>query len=70
MTTNEPKVCPNDCIKCSFQQQVYCAAFMSRTMIDKVKNLEEKVDNLTNSITGNPTTLVNPMQPTDVPQQV
>ena len=59
MENNNIKTCPNDCMKCSPQQRVYCAAYMSRMMLDRMQEqqeaferLEKKVDQLASADDG------------------
>lgn len=46
----EPRMCPKDCSKCSFQQHAFCAAQMSFYLMEKVHNLEGKIDTLNSKI--------------------
>jgi predicted ribonuclease toxin of YeeF-YezG toxin-antitoxin module len=53
---NETKTCPKDCMKCHEVQRLYCAAFMSRTalermdeLMDRFEKLEDKVKDLVNA---------------------
>ena len=44
------RICPKDCSKCSFQQHAFCAAQMSFYLMEKVHNLEGKIDALNSKI--------------------
>lgn len=38
--------CTGDCLKCSFQQQVYCSAQRTYAMMENQKAIVERLDNL------------------------
>lgn len=38
--------CSCDCLKCSFQQRVYCSAQMSRNALDILEDLRERLDRI------------------------
>lgn len=42
----EAKKCTGECIKCSFQQQVYCAAAHGHAIIELFPPLFERIDSL------------------------
>ena len=44
------KECTGDCLKCSFQQQVYCTSHFTYEMWRKQGNLEEAITRLEASI--------------------
>jgi len=38
--------CSGDCLKCSFQQRVYCSAQMSRNMLDVLEDIRQRLDRI------------------------
>ena len=40
------KLCTGDCLKCSFQQQVYCAAQRSYALMALMPNIVERLDRI------------------------
>lgn len=56
MEDTNTKKCSGDCLMCSFQQRVYCAAQISRNNMDaivemreSIKELSQKIDRLGNT---------------------
>ena len=44
------KQCTGDCLKCSFQQQVYCAAQRSYALMTYIPGIIERLDRIENSL--------------------
>jgi len=42
--------CSGDCLKCSFQQQVYCAAQRSYAMMENQRAIVERLDRISEAI--------------------
>jgi len=42
----EEKRCTGDCLKCSMQQQIYCAAQHGHVIFERQRALEERLDRL------------------------
>lgn len=42
--------CTGDCLKCSFQQQVYCAAQRSYAMMENQRTIVERLDRIETSV--------------------
>ena len=43
---NEIKTCPKDCLKCHPNQRLYCAAQMSRIMLERMDELQDRFERL------------------------
>jgi hypothetical protein len=43
---NNIKTCPKDCLKCHPNQRLYCAAQMSRIMLDRMDELQDRFERL------------------------
>ena len=56
-------VCKGECIKCSFQQQIYCAAQHCHAIMNNQKAIVERLDRLEAGIAviARPQALVNPI---------
>ena len=56
--------CTGECIKCSFQQQIYCAAQHGHAIMNNQRAIVERLDRLEAGITalGRPQTLINPLE--------
>ena len=52
------KKCTGDCIQCSFQQQVYCAAQHGHAILAAIPVLIEKLD----ALTAAPSSIINPLE--------
>ena len=50
MADNETKTCPKDCMKCSPNQWLYCAAQMSRTSLDRIDELQDRFEKLEDKV--------------------
>lgn len=44
------RMCNGDCSKCSFQQRVYCASYMSRNNYAMVESVLLKIDSMLNEM--------------------
>ena len=57
--------CKGECIKCSFQQQIYCAAQHGHAVMNNQKAIVERLDRLEASIASlsKPQALINPLDP-------
>lgn len=40
------KTCPKDCLKCHPNQRLYCAAFMSRTVLERIDEVHGRLERL------------------------
>ena len=63
--------CSGDCLKCSFQQRVYCSSQMSRNAIDMIgavlenqKSILERFERVEKAIQSKGEEIVNPMAET------
>lgn len=58
------KVCSGDCLKCSFQQQVYCAAQHGHAIMDLMPGIVERLERLESSLSrfGQTKDIINPLQ--------
>ena len=63
--------CSGDCLKCSFQQRVYCSSQMSRNAIDMLvavldnqKSILERLERVEKSIQSKDEEIINPMAET------
>ena len=58
-------VCKGECIKCSFQQQIYCAAQHGHAVMNNQKAIVERLDRLEAAIVAiaRPQALINPLEP-------
>ena len=56
--------CTGECIKCSFQQQIYCAAQHGHAIMNNQRAIVERLDRLEASIAaiGRPQALINPLE--------
>jgi len=56
--------CTGDCIKCSFQQQTYCAAQHGHAIMNNQRAIVERLDRLEQALTSlaGPRPLINPME--------
>lgn len=56
--------CTGDCLKCSFQQQVYCAAQRSYAIMENQRAIVDRLDRIAESVgsitTGN--NIINPLE--------
>ena len=69
------KMCHGDCIKCSFQQRVYCASYMARnnyamieSVLAKLDSMQSEIENMNiriNSIQSNEAELIKPFMEED-----
>ena len=56
-------VCSGECIKCSFQQQIYCAAQHGHAVMNNQRAIIARLDRIEAAI-GRPATLINPLEET------
>ena len=63
--------CSGDCLKCSFQQRVYCSSQMSRNAIDMIgavlenqKSILARFERVENAIQSKDDGIINPMAET------
>lgn len=47
---NEVKTCPKDCLKCHPNQRLYCAAQMSRIMLERMDELQDRFERLEDKV--------------------
>ena len=47
---NNMKTCPKDCLKCHPNQRLYCAAFMSRTALERMDELMDRFELLEDKV--------------------
>ena len=59
----EKNTCTGECIKCSFQQQIYCAAQHGHAIMNNQKAIVERLDRLEAEISSlsGPRSLINPL---------
>ena len=55
--------CSGECIKCSFQQQIYCAAQHGHAIMNNQRAIIARLDRIEASI-GRPAELINPLEET------
>ena len=55
--------CTGECIKCSFQQQIYCAAQHGHAIMNNQKAIVERLDRMETEIAtiSRPGSLINPL---------
>ena len=60
----ENNSCRGECIKCSFQQQVYCAAQHGHAIMNNQRAIVERLDQIEKAIASlaAPQPLINPME--------
>jgi len=57
------KQCTGDCLKCSLQQQVYCAAQHGHAIMGYMPVLLERIEALTSALSGfAPQEIINPLK--------
>ena len=56
--------CTGDCLKCSFQQQVYCSAQRSHAMMENQRAIVERLDRMESAILSLTTKndIINPLE--------
>lgn len=56
--------CTGDCIKCSFQQQVYCAAQHGHAIMNNQRAIIARLDSIEKALAGGaaPVALINPLE--------
>ena len=54
-------VCSGECIKCSFQQQIYCAAQHGHAIMNNQRAIIARLDRIEAAI-ERPATLINPLE--------
>lgn len=56
--------CTGECIKCSFQQQIYCAAQHGHAIMNNQRAIVERLDRMEQILSGMtaPAGLINPME--------
>lgn len=57
--------CTGDCLKCSFQQQVYCAAQRTYAMMENQRAIVERLDRLEARLAETPVPLISIAQKGD-----
>ena len=57
-------VCSGECIKCSFQQQIYCAAQHGHAIMNNQRAIIARLERIENAISGpsGPGALINPLE--------
>ncbi len=57
-------VCNGECIKCSFQQQIYCAAQHGHAIMNNQRAIVERLDRIEQGLASiaSPAQLINPME--------
>ena len=57
-------VCKGECIKCSFQQQIYCAAQHGHAIMNNQRAIVDRLDRIERSLAvlAEPNALINPME--------
>ena len=43
-------MCHGDCIKCSFQQRIYCASYMARNNYAMIESVLDKLDSISSDM--------------------
>lgn len=56
------KQCTGDCLKCSFQQQIYCSALRTHAMMGVLENIIQSLEAIKQTLSNDG--LINPLQPT------
>ena len=56
-------ICTGECIKCSFQQQIYCAAQHGHAIMNNQRAIVERLDRLEAGMStlARPKSLINPL---------
>lgn len=57
--------CTGDCLKCSFQQQIYCAAQRTYAMMENQRAIVERLDRLEARLSETPAPLISIAQKGD-----
>lgn len=56
--------CTGECIKCSFQQQIYCAAQHGHAVMNNQRTIIARLERIENALAGisGPSALINPLE--------